>query len=346
MAAPKARGAPKIDDVRGLSNADKAAIVLLALGEEHGSVIWKLFDDDEVKEISQIMANLGTVSSNVVEKLLVEFVSQMSSTGAILGTFDSTERLLARFLPKERVMTVMEEIRGPAGRTMWDKLGNVNETVLANYLKNEYPQTVAVVLSKIKGEHAARVLASLPEDFALEVVQRMLRMESVQKDILDKVEQTLRVEFMSNLARTSKRDSHEMMAEIFNNFDRQTESRFITALEERNRESAERIKALMFTFEDLGKLDPGSIQTLLRAIDKDKLGLALKGASDTLRDIFFSNMSERAGKILKEDMGSMGPVRLRDVDEAQMNMVNIAKDLAAKGEIMLAGNKGEDELVY
>ncbi|BCW88482.1 Flagellar motor switch protein FliG [Alphaproteobacteria bacterium SO-S41] len=334
------------EDLRSLSGPEKAAIVLLSLGDEHGQQVWQMFDDEEIKEVSQIMANLGTVSASVVEKLLVEFVSQMSTTGTLLGTFESTERLLTRFLPAERVNGVMEEIRGPAGRTMWDKLGNVNESVLANYLKNEYPQTVAVVLSRIKSEHAARVLGALPEDFALEVVQRMLRMESVQKEILDKVEQTLRVEFMSNLARTQKRDSHEMMAEIFNNFDRQTESRFITALEERSRDSAEQIKALMFTFEDLGKLDPGSIQTLLRAIEKDKLGLALKGSSDSVRDVFFSNMSERAGKILKEDMESMGPVRLKDVDEAQMAMVNVAKDLAAKGEIMLAGNKGEDELVY
>ena len=334
------------EDVRSLTGPEKAAIILLSLGEEHGQGVWRMFDDEEVKEVSQIMANLGTISASVVEKLLVEFVSQMSTTGTLLGTFESTERLLNRFLPGERVNSVMEEIRGPAGRTMWDKLGNVNESVLANYLKNEYPQTVAVVLSRIKSEHAARVLGALPEDFALEVVQRMLRMESVQKDILEKVEQTLRTEFMSNLARTQKRDSHEMMAEIFNNFDRQTESRFITALEERSRDSAERIKALMFTFEDLGKLDPGSIQTLLRAIEKDKLGLALKGSSDAVRDVFFSNMSERAGKILKEDMDSMGAVRLRDVDEAQMAMVNVAKDLAARGEIMLAGNKGEDELVY
>jgi flagellar motor switch protein FliG len=334
------------DDIKSLSGPEKAAVVLLSLGEDHAQGIWSKFDDEEIKEVSQVMANLGTVSSSVVEKLLVEFVGQMSTTGALLGTFDSTERLLTRFLPGERVATVMEEIRGPAGRTMWDKLANVNESVLAAYLKNEYPQTVAVVLSKIKPEHAARVLGALPEDFSLEVVQRMLRMETVQKDILDKVENTLRIEFMSNLARTSKRDSHEMMAEIFNNFDRQTESRFITALEERSRESAEKIKALMFTFEDLGKLDPASVQTLLRVVEKDKLGLALKGASDTVRDFFFSNMSERAGKILKEDMGSMGPVRLRDVDDAQMAMVNAAKDLAAKGEIMLAGSKGEDELVY
>jgi flagellar motor switch protein FliG len=342
----KANKGPVKDDVRSLSGAERAAIVMLALGEEHSERIWAMMDEEEIKEVSQVMSNLGSISASLIEKLLVDFVSQMSGTGSLMGSYESTERLLGGILPADKVTVIMEEIRGPAGRTMWDKLANVNETVLANYLKNEYPQTVSVVLSKIKPEHAARVLGALPEEFALEVVQRMLRMESVQKDILDKVEQTLRVEFMSNLARTAKRDAHEQMAEIFNNFDRQTESRFITALEERNRDSAERIKALMFTFEDLGKLDPGSIQTLLRNIEKDKLGLALKGATDGLRDVFFSNLSERAGKILRDDMEAMGPVRLKDVDEAQMRMVNVAKDLANKGEIMIAGGSGEDELVY
>jgi len=334
------------EDVRALSGAERAAIIMLTLGEENSAKIWTMMDEEEIKEISQVMSNLGSVSSSVIEKLMVDFVSQMSGTGSIMGSYESTERLIARFMPEDKVSQIMEEIRGPAGRTMWDKLANVNESVLANYLKNEYPQTVSVVLSKIKPEHAARVLGALPEEFALEVVQRMLRMESVQKDILDKVEQTLRIEFMSNLARTAKRDSHEHMAEIFNNFDRQTESRFITALEERSRDSAERIKALMFTFEDLSKLDPGSIQTLLRNVEKEKLGLALKGATDGLRDVFFTNMSERAGKILREDMEAMGPVRLKDVDEAQMRMVNVAKDLANKGEIMIAGGNSEDELIY
>ncbi len=337
---------PVKEDIRQISGPERAAIFLLSLGEEHGSKLWQMMDEDEIKEISQMMSNLGTVSASVVEKLMVDFVSQMSSTGSLMGSYESTERLLQRFMAGDKVSQIMEEIRGPAGRTMWDKLGNVNEAVLANYLKNEYPQTVAVVLSKIKSEHAARVLAALPEEFALEVVQRMLRMESVQKDILDKIEQTLRVEFMSNLARTAKRDAHEMMAEIFNNFDRQTENRFLTSLEERSRDAAERIKALMFTFEDLGKLDPGSIQTLLRHVEKDKIALALKGATDSLRDVFFSNMSERAGKILREDMEALGPVRLRDVDESQLRMVNVAKDLANKGEIMIASKQGEDELIY
>lgn len=336
---------PAVEDARKLTGPEKAAVVLLSLGEDH-TRLWSNLDEDEIKEISQAMASLGTVSSHVVEELLVEFVSGMSGSGSVMGSFEQTQRLLTAFMPAERVEGLMEEIRGPAGRTMWDKLGNVNEAVLANYLKNEYPQTVAVVLSKIKSDHAARVLTSLPEDFALECVQRMLRMEPVQREILDKIEQTLRTEFMSNLARTSKRDSHEMMAEIFNSFDRQTEARFIGALEERNRESAERIRALMFVFEDLAKLDPGGIQTLLRAVEKDQLGLALKGASESLRELFFSNMSERASKIMREDMEAMGPVRLKDVDTAQMAMVQVAKDLAAKGEIMLVGQGGDDELIY
>jgi flagellar motor switch protein FliG len=340
--APKGKG---VVDSSRLSGPEKAAVVLLALGEDHAGV-WRQLDEEEIKVISQAMAGLGQVTSGVVEDLLVEFVSGMGG-GAITGSVELTQKLLASIMPGDKVDTLMEEIRGPAGRTMWDKLGNVNEAVLANYLKNEYPQTVAVVLSKIKSEHAARVLTCLPEDFALECVTRMLRMEPVQREILDKIEQTLRTEFMSNLARTSKRDSHEMMADIFNAFDRQTETRFITALEERNREAAERIRALMFVFEDLSKLDPGGVQTLLRTVEKDQLALALKGASDALREMFFTNMSERAAKIMREDMESMGPVRLREVEQAQMAMVQVAKDLANKGEIVLIGAGGDDdELVY
>ena len=345
MASRMVSKKPAVDDARKLTGPEKAAVILLSLGEDH-TRLWQGLDEDEVKEISQAMAGLGTVSAIVVEELLVEFVSGMSGSGAVMGSYEQTQRLLASFMPSDKVDSLMEEIRGPAGRTMWDKLGNVNEAVLANYLKNEYPQTVAVILSKVKPDHAARVLTSLPEDFALECVQRMLRMEPVQRDILDKIEQTLRTEFMSNLARTSKRDSHELMADIFNSFDRQTEARFIGALEERNREAAERIRALMFVFEDLSKLDPGGIQTLLRAVEKDSLGLALKGASEALRAMFFSNMSERAAKIMREDMEGMGPVRLKDVDQAQMAMVQVAKDLAAKGEIMLVGQSGDDELIY
>ncbi len=334
------------EDYRTMSGSEKAALLLMSVGDANATRLFALMDDDEIRELSQAMANLGNVSAQMVERLLVEFADQISSTGSLVGNFDNTERLLAKVLDKDRVGNIMEEIRGPAGRTMWEKLANVNETVLANYLKNEYTQTVAVVLSKIKSEHAAQVLTLLPEPFAMEVIMRMLRMEAVQKEVLDDVERTLRNEFMSNLARTNRRDSHELMADIFNYLDRIMESRYLTALEERNKDSADRIKALMFTFEDLGNLDPGGVQTLLRNADKDKVAIALKGASAELRDLFFSNMTERAAKIMREDMQAMGPVRLRDVDESQMILVTVAKNLAASGEIIIADSKGEDELVY
>jgi len=346
LVKPSASEPPAISiDLSRYSGAEKSAIILMSLGEE-AKKLWAALDEEEIKEISQAMSNLGVVPSVVVEALVHEFIQRMSGAGSIMGSVDQTQRMLTQMLPKDKVDTLMEEIRGPAGRNIWDKLANVNEAVLASYLKNEYPQTVAVVLSKVRPEHAAKVLGELPEDFAAECILRMLGMEPVQRDILDKVETTLRTEFMSNLSRTSKRDSHELMAEIFNNFDRQTESRFVTALEGKNRDSAERIKALMFVFEDLVKLDAGGIQTLLRAVDKADLALGLKGASDTLRNLFFTNMSERGGKLLKEDMASMGPVRLKDVDAAQTRMVSVAKDLSARGEILLSDGKSDDELIY
>ena len=329
-----------------LTGPERAAVLMLALGEQHGEKVWKLLDDDELRQLSVVMSTLGTVEAESVEALMIEFVGRLSASGALLGNFDATERLLVQYLPADRVSNIMEEIRGPAGRNMWEKLSNVQEQVLANYLKNEYPQTVAVVLSKIRPEHAARVLAILPEELALDVVTRMLKMEAVQKEVIERLENTLRVEFMSSLSQTRRRDAHETMAEIFNSFDRQTETRFITALEEANRESAERIKALMFTFDDLVKLDAGSAQTLMRHVDKDKLAVALKGATDAVRQFFLGNMSSRAAKMLVDDMGAMGPVRLRDVDDAQALLVNLAKDLAAKGEIMIAKSGGDEELIY
>src|SRR6476620_6326308 len=284
---------------RKLTGPERAAVLMLALGDQYGGKIFSMLDDDELREISIVMSQLGAIQAEEVEQLLLEFVGRLSASGALLGNYDATERLLQQYLPKDRVGGIMDEIRGPAGRNMWEKLANVQEEVLANYLKNEYPQTIAVVLSKLKSEHAARVLAILPEDLALDVVSRMLKMEAVQKEVIERVEQTLRSEFMANLSQTRRRDAHEVMAEIFNNFDRQTETRFITSLEEDNRESAERIKALMFTFDDLVKLDAASAQPLMRNVDK-----------------------------------------------AKALLVNLAKDLAAKGEIMLTKNRADDELVY
>lgn len=335
-----------IQDYGKLSGIDKAAAFLLTLSDEQIQKIFGLMDEDEIRELSRAMAQLGSVDSGVMETLFEDVKKQIFIAGGLVGSFENTEKLLKKILPKDRVDTIMEEIRGPAGRTMWDKLGNVNETLLANYLKNEYPQTIAVILTKIRTEHSSKVLALLPESLAMEVMLRMLRMEPVQKDIVEDIEKTLRLEFMSSLARSSKRDPHEQIAEIFNCFDRATEARFMEALEERNPESSERIKALMFTFDDIQRIDASGIQAIIRVADKAKLVLALKGANQTMKDLFLKNLSERAAKIMREDMEAMGPVKLKDVEEAQFNIVMTAKDLSAKGEIVISsGAEDDDEMI-
>lgn len=329
-----------------LTGPQRAAILLLMLGEKHGAPIWAMLEEDEVKRVSYAMAQLGSIEAKTVERLIVDFISRLSSTGAVTGSLDRTEELLAKVFPADQVSSIISEIKGASGRRMWQRLSHIDAEILAAYLRNEYPQTVAVILSRISPDHTARVLSILPDEFAVDVMNRMLRMETVQKEALEHIEETLRNEFVTTISQTARRDANELMAEVFNAFDRQTEGRFFSALDNVNRDAAKKIRELMFTFEDLTKLDPGSVQTLMRQVDKDTLGRALKGAPEPVRAFFFSNMSSRAAKNLQDEMGAMGPIRLKDVDDAQTKMVNLAKDLADKGEIMISKNRAEEELVY
>jgi len=331
--------------MKRLSGTEKAATLMLVLGKQHGAPIWEHLSVDEIKELSSAIATLGRVPAPVAEHLLVSFSGEVSSMNSLHGSYETTEKLLEGILPNDRVREIMEDIRGPAGRTMWDKLSNVSEGVLAGYLKNEYPQTVAVILSKLKPDHAARVLALLPPDAAVDVVQRMLRMETVQKDVLMQVEQTLRSEFMSNLSRSQRRDPHEAMAEVFNAMDRSTEESMLSALDRYAPDSAERIRALMFTFEDLGALLPASIAVIVKQADKRQMALALKAAPENIRQLFMGALTERSAKLLREDMAAMGPVRARDCEEAQGSLVRLARQLADEGQIVLADPKSDDAMI-
>jgi flagellar motor switch protein FliG len=291
------------------------------------------------------MASLGHVDARVVDLLLREFAARLTSRGGVSGSLAATEKLLLRSLGNEQVGTIMEEIRGSSTRSVWDDLALVDDVVLAAYLRNEYPQTVAVIMSRLDTDQAARVLAHLPEELAADVMIRMLRMDGAQEELVADLERTLQAELSVTLARGAARDRHELLAAIFQQFDRGTETRLMQSLESMNKEAADRIRSLMFTFEDLLRVDAAGIQMLVRAAGNDRLALALKGASEPLRDLFFGNMSERAAKILRENMQGMGPVRLKDVEDAQQFLVNTAKDLAASGQIVLQGGQ-EDELVY
>jgi flagellar motor switch protein FliG len=332
-------------ELKKYTGTQRAAALMLALGKEHGAPIWEQLSVEEIKELSSAIAQLGRVPVAIVEHLLVEFSGEVASMASLHGSFETTERLLDGILPGDRVKEIMDDIRGPSGRTMWDKLSNVSEAVLAAYLKNEYPQTIAVILSKLKSDHAARVIAELPRELSVDVILRMLGMDTVQKAVLTEVEATLKAEFMSNLSRSQRRDPHETMAEVFNALDRSTEEALLTALDGQAPDSAERIRALMFTFEDLGNLLPSAIAAIVRSADKREMALALKGAPDAMRQIFYSGMTERSAKLLREDIAGLGPVRSKDCEEAQSALVRLAKLLADRGEIMLVDPQNDDAMI-
>lgn len=323
---------------------EKAAMLMLIAGDDHARILIDKLDLDEIKTITQKMSSLGRITSIDIEQILRDFMKAMGAGAGVVGSYNTTKQFLEKVLDEENANIIMKDIGGPPGRDIWMKLQNIDEAILAGYLKNEYPQTIAVILSKLKTEKAARVMTQLPKETTFEAITRMLQLDAVQEEILTDVEDALRAEFASKDSTKKTKDQHEVLAEIFNNFDRTSEETFLGMLEEQNKDSAELIRSMMFTFEDLKKFDGPSVQILLRNVDNSKLGLALKGVEDELRDLFLKNMSERAAKILREDMETMGAVRLRDVEEAQSDIVISAKNLVDSGEISIASDD-EDDLV-
>lgn len=327
-----------------LTGTQKVAILLLSLPEDSASSIFSLMSDDEIKEVSYAMSNLGHITPSVVDDLLQGFNDDMLGNTIFLGNLQTTEKLLSKVLDKERAKSLIEEIKGPQGKNTWEKLGNVNEEMLALYLHSEHPQTASLVLSKIAPEHAARVLANMPDQFAFDVITRLLNMGAVKKETLERVEKILRAEFISSIGKTMKHDSFEMLAEIFHNFDRISEAKYMGMLENNIPDAAQKIKDLMFTFEDLVKVDSKGLQVVLRTVDKQKLTVALKGSSQAVRDAFFSNMSERAARIMMEEIESLGPIRVKDADEAQAEIIKVVKELIDKEEITIMDG-GKDEYI-
>ena len=334
------------DDYQTLTGHEKAAVLLLSVGDAYSAKLFASLEEDEIRMISQSMSELGAVSSVIVEQLFVEFAEQVATTGDLVNTPEITERILRKVREENPSDETMEQIASYEGHSMWEKLSNVSEQQLANYLKNEYPQTIAVVMAKLKPQHAAKVMEFLPETLSMEVIERMLDLESVKKEVFDDVEETLHREFISTLSRQDTRDTHEAVAEIINGMDRSTEAKLMNMLEETDSGAANKIRSLMFTFEDLANINAAGIQTLVRSVDKKRLIIALKGASEKVRWAFFENMSERAEKLMHEDMHHLGPIRLREVDEAQAEILEIAKDLATRGEIMIGTSINDDKTIY
>ncbi len=327
-----------------LNGVDRAAALLLALGEEYGTEVWSYLEEDEIRQVTAAMTQLGSVEPRALESVMGEFIERLPSI-AVMGDYERTEQLLMKLLPQDKAELIMEELRGPAGRNMWQKMSNVQGPMLANYLKNEHPQTIALVLSRINPRQTANVIALLPEKLVVEVIDRMIHMETVPKATIQNVEMALRSEFMSTISRATVRNVYEQMAEVFNHIDKDANDRILDALGKVLPDTAERIRSMMFVFDDIADLDPPAIQTVIRKVDTVLLAKALKGSPSSVRETFLRNMSRRASQLLLDELEVLGPLRLKQIEEAQKKIVDLTRELERNGEVILTRHDDADELV-
>lgn len=326
-----------------LPGSKKVAIVLLSIPEQDAAKLLQKMTPEEVQEVSCHMATLGALDPNLVKETLDNFSQTLVDHSNIYGDLDTTKKLLGKFLDDDEIALILDDIKHPkAESNVWDKLSGVNEELLALYLREEHPQTASLVVSKLPPNYAAKILSYFSEELATDIIIRMLNITSVKKDVLDNVAQVLRSEFITSFGKgIFQQNTYEQVAEIFNNMDTQIEEKYMNILENTQPQEAEKIKKLMFTFEDLVKLDQHNMQILLKNIDKSKLIVALKNVSNDLKSLFIKSMSVRAAKIISEELISLGPVKRKTVDGAQSNILDTAKILISDGQIEIVSGTEE-----
>ena len=336
---PRPRPLPDIPfggDTRlaALPDNAKAAILIMAMDNHQAEVLMKRFDDDELRRIGKAIAEVGRIKAGVVEDIILQFVQHVTSNADLNGSYAIAEKLLRNSLPPERAEEILSQIGTSGdGSSMWEQLSQISPEMLSNYLINEYPQTSALILSKMNPQQASKIMMLFPDHLNLEVMGRIVNLDNVQREVVDELEKTLRNEFVTTLGKSRQRDTHEVLADIFNNFDRATETRLMDIFEGQDAKAAEKVKALMFTLDDLVRIDNEGVQRLIDSFPRDSLAVALKNTSRQLGEIFFRNMSDRAARILREDMAALGDVRMRKVEEAQKALVTLAKELSTEGVI-------------
>jgi flagellar motor switch protein FliG len=330
-----------------LTGAHRAAILILALGDERGGKMLAALDEEDLPVVTRAMAEMGRVPPETVTRTVQDFLGRLARGDSMAGGLSAAARMLNRFLPEERVAQILDEIRGPAGRTTWDKLSNVNERALVDYLAAEQPQTIAVILSKLRPDYAAKVVSALAPALRLAAIERMIALKTVPREVLAQIEETLQGEFMSGFGAGSARrtDPSRILAEIFNRTPSDLLGEMMAALEPRFGTDLERVRSLMFTFEDLVRLDARAMEAVIRAADGRLLPVALKGASEGLRDAFLAALSDRGAAILRDEIATLANIRLRDAQSAQAEILEVAKQLNEDGVIVIPDDAEDNRMI-
>jgi flagellar motor switch protein FliG len=321
----------------GFSGAQKAAIVLLALGDKFTTEVFKRMERNEIVAVSKAMLEMESVDKEEVEDVIREYNETLAYGHELLmGGADQVKRLLTKTLDGDTAKWIMDTLNLETGPAPFRELENVSPRILAQILRNEHPQTLALILGHLPSEQAAELLGNLPSGVRSEVLMRLAKLEAVAEDMLMEVDKVLQSQLIAMGGKEGKKvGGVNAVAEILNAVDRQTEEEVLAEIEEESAQMAEEIRNLMFVFEDIKGLDDRSIRELLKEVSNDELTLALKGASEELRIKFFRNLSERASAMIKEDLDIMGPVRLSDVEGAQQSVVRSVRRLEAEGRIIV-----------
>ncbi len=330
-----------------LSPIDKIAIVLYSLGEDVAADILKLMEHDDVREISKSMTQMASISSKVVETVIDDFYSMVSNEeGAIVTISDDyVKGLISKVVGEKTAERMLESITLQEDSTYIEIFRNLDIRVLSEFVKNEHPQTIALIMSQLLPEEAGEVLAALSEGLQSEVIDRVAKLENVSPEMLRDVAHVLESEIKTAQTASRAIGGIKSISDILNNMDRQKSSEILARIEENDPEMAEEIRQNMFIFEDLLKIDDRGMQEIMKEISSDILAKAMKTSSDAIKEKIFKNMSERAAEMLGEDIEDMGPTRLADIEKAQNEVVKIAMKLADDGKIHIASGKDEDEFV-
>jgi flagellar motor switch protein FliG len=331
----------KLMETSEITGVRKAAVLLLTIDEGMSKEVIKELDEEEIETLGKEIAALKWIPNDVVSRVHDEFMRKMEKRNkTVAGGESKFKMLIKKSLGDEKAEQFLENMETKKGMH-GEFLKAADPKIMANILRGDHPQTISLVLSILSVRKACDVLVNLPEKLQSDVVTRMAFLEKVDKKVLEEVENVLKEQLESiGVVDGRQLGGVEIVASILNQMDRALETELMGKVEEANPDLAEKIRQLMFTFEDLMKLDDKGIQILLKDVSSDDIGLALKGASEGIKEKIFSNMSERAAAMLKEDLEAMGPVRAADVEKAQIKIAMVAKKLDAEGKIALSrGNE-------
>ena len=330
-----------------LTGPKKAAILLLALGEEGAADIIKNLEDSEIQQVGYYMARFTDVAPEELDVVLEEFYNKsVSESGGFLinASGDFVKNTLSKALGGDRAKDLMDNLSGNVEESALESLKWLDPKAIANFITHEHPQTIALILAHLEDpEQTATVLKELPENLQADVVYRMSILESIQPGVVNEIDEVLSREMQASGAMgTSKVGGIESVAEMLNSLDKSTETRILATIEESNPDLAEQIRELMFTFEDMVLIDSRGMQNIIKEVPQPELVLALKTASEPIKELIFASMSQRASDMLREDLEVLGPVKVSDVEQAQQNMVKIARRMEEEGKIVIGGRGGGD----